>query len=87
MGGVEIHLFNLSQCLLQRGHRVVIVTHAYGGDRVGVRWMTGGLKVYYLPMPEMYNSCTFPTIWTNLPSLRAIFLAEQIQVVHGHQVS
>ena len=28
--------------------QVVVLTHAYG-DCSGVRWMTGGLKVYYAP--------------------------------------
>ena len=44
MGGVESHLFQLSQCLKERGHKVVIVTHSYG-HRVGIRWMTNNLKV------------------------------------------
>jgi len=30
MGGVESHLYQLAQCLLEKGHAVVIVTHAYG---------------------------------------------------------
>lgn len=47
MGGVEEHVFNLSQCLLQRGHKVIVLTHAYG-NRVGIRYMTNGLKVCFL---------------------------------------
>ena len=47
MGGVEEHIFNLSQCLLMRGHKVIVLTHAYG-DRVGIRYMTNGLKVHIL---------------------------------------
>lgn len=49
MGGVESHIYQLSQCLIEKGHKVVIVTHAYG-DRRGVRYLTNGLKVYYLPL-------------------------------------
>jgi phosphatidylinositol glycan class A protein len=44
MGGVEEHIYNLSQCLLERGHKVVVITHSYG-ERKGVRWMANGLKV------------------------------------------
>ena len=44
MGGVEEHIFNLSQCLMGRGHKVVVLTHSYG-DRIGIRYMTNGLKV------------------------------------------
>ncbi|XP_033355358.1 N-acetylglucosaminyl-phosphatidylinositol biosynthetic protein isoform X3 [Bombus vosnesenskii] len=45
MGGVEEHIFNLSQCLMELGHKVVVLTHSYG-DRIGVRYMTNGLKIY-----------------------------------------
>jgi phosphatidylinositol glycan class A protein len=47
MGGVEEHIFNLSQCLIRRGHKVIIMTHSYG-ERVGIRYMTNGLKVWIL---------------------------------------
>ena len=46
-GGVESHIYQLSQCLLARGHKVVVLTHAYG-DRCGVRYLTNGLKVLLL---------------------------------------
>jgi phosphatidylinositol glycan class A protein len=42
-GGVESHIYQLSQCLLARGHKVVVLTHAYG-ERTGVRHLTNGLK-------------------------------------------
>jgi len=44
LGGVEMHIWSLSQCLLRRGHRVVVITHCYD-NRKGVRYMTNGLKV------------------------------------------
>lgn len=44
LGGIESHIFALSLCLIKLGHKVVVVTHSYG-DRVGVRYMTNGLKV------------------------------------------
>ena len=44
LGGVESHIFILSQCLLKLGHKVIVVTHSYG-NRVGIRYMTNGLKV------------------------------------------
>jgi len=44
VGGVESHVYNLSQCLMDAGHHVVIMTHAYG-SRTGVRYLTNGLKV------------------------------------------
>lgn len=35
--GVEMHIWSLAQCLLQRGHKVIVVTHAYD-DRKCVRF-------------------------------------------------
>ncbi|KAJ3634426.1 hypothetical protein Zmor_019092 [Zophobas morio] len=83
MGGVESHIFHLSQCLLKLGHKVCVVTHAYG-DRCGVRYLSNGLKVYYLPIPVLYQQASLPTIFTSLPLLRYIFIREKITIVHGH---
>ena len=60
-GGVENHIWSLSQHLIRRGHQVILITHAYG-DRTGVRYMgpldategrDGTLKVYYCPIIPM----------------------------------
>lgn len=83
MGGVEEHIFNLSQCLLARGHNVIVITHSYG-DRKGIRYMTNGLKVYYVPIKVFYNQVVLPTMICNIPLLRYILLREQIDIVHGH---
>ncbi|XP_037028877.1 phosphatidylinositol N-acetylglucosaminyltransferase subunit A isoform X2 [Bradysia coprophila] len=83
MGGVEEHIFNLSQCLIDRGHKVVVITHLYG-DRKGIRYMTNGLKVYYLPIKVCYNQCIVPTMVCNVPLLRNVLIREQIDIVHGH---
>ena len=83
VGGVESHIYNLSQCLLERGHKVIVVTHYYE-DRVGIRYMTNMLKVYYLPIVPFYNKSILPTIFCSLPYLRRIFLTERVNIVHGH---
>lgn len=54
MGGVESHIYQLSQCLIEKGHKVVIATHVYG-DRRGIRYLTNGLKVYYLPLQVCFT--------------------------------
>lgn len=82
-GGVEEHIFNLSQCLISAGHKVIVMTHCYG-DRVGIRYMTSGLKVYYLPIQTFYNQCILPTVICSLPLIRYIFIREQTTIVHGH---
>lgn len=83
MGGVESHIYQLSQCLIEKGHKVVIVTHAYG-RRKGVRYLTSGLKVYYLPLQVMYNQSTATTCYLSLPLLRCVFVRERITIVHAH---
>lgn len=83
MGGVESHIYQLSQCLIEKGHKVVIATHAYG-KRKGVRYLTNGLKVYYLPLQVMYNQSTATTCFHSLPLLRCVFVREGITVVHAH---
>jgi len=84
MGGVEMHIWYLAQCLMQRGHKVIVVTHAYG-DRQGVRYMTNGLKVYYLPLSVFYDQVTLPTLHAFFPLFRDILVRENISLVHGHQ--
>lgn len=43
-GGVETHIYFLGACLLKLGHKVVVLTHAYGKRR-GIRYLSNGLKV------------------------------------------
>ncbi|CAI5942364.1 unnamed protein product, partial [Closterium sp. NIES-64] len=85
-GGVESHIYLLAQCLLQRGHKVVVLTHAYG-DRVGVRYLTNGLKVYYAPRRAVWLQATPPSPLPclSLPLFRAIVVRERIAIVHAHQ--
>lgn len=83
VGGVESHIYQLSQCLIACGHKVVVVTHAYN-DRTGVRYMSNGLKVYYLPLAIVYSQCILPSIISTFPLLRQILLRERINIVHAH---
>ncbi|KAI8615936.1 hypothetical protein BC830DRAFT_1120204 [Chytriomyces sp. MP71] len=84
VGGVESHLFFLSQELAARGHKVVIVTHAYGA-RVGVRHLTCGAKCYYVPHWRVWDQVSLPTLYAFFPIFRNIVLRERIDIVHGHQ--
>ncbi|KAK0634378.1 hypothetical protein B0T17DRAFT_611402 [Bombardia bombarda] len=82
-GGVESHIYQLSTKLMDRGHKVIIITHAYKG-RTGVRYLTNGLKVYHVPFFVIYRSTTFPTVFSFFPLFRNIVLRERIDIVHGH---
>ncbi|ORY13818.1 phosphatidylinositol:UDP-GlcNAc transferase PIG-A [Clohesyomyces aquaticus] len=82
-GGVESHMYQLSSKLIDRGHKVIIITHAYTG-RTGVRYLTNGLKVYHVPFFVIYRETTFPTVFSFFPIFRNIVIREQIEIVHGH---
>ena len=94
LGGVEMHLWSLSQNLLRLGHKVIVVTHSYN-NRVGVRYMTNGLKVYYMPLPFIEDFFPFlknstdqlsmPSFQAWLPLFRNILIRENISIVHAHQ--
>lgn len=88
-GGVEIHVYNVAQCLIRRGHKVIVITRAYG-NRNGVRYATNGLKVYYLPFVGVKlppGTVTLPTIFGVMPLLRSVLIREGITIVHGHQTT
>ena len=88
LGGVEMHIWSLAQCLLRRGHKVIVLTHAYApGGRAGIRHMTNGLKVYYAPLMIMADQCALPLIFGLFPMLRDILIRERIDIIHGHQAT
>lgn len=60
------------------------MTHAYG-NRSGVRYVTNGLKVYYVPWRPFLMQNTLPTLSLTFPIVRTIIIREKISVVHGHQ--
>eukprot|EP00924_Labyrinthula_sp_SR-Ha-C_P009261 maker-scaffold_2-snap-gene-18.0-mRNA-1 protein AED:0.02 eAED:0.02 QI:92/1/1/1/1/1/3/45/491 len=94
VGGVEMHIWSLAQCLLRLGHHVIILTHAYrekqfntknkSSWRKGLFYMTNYLKVYYLPLKSFLEDNTYPTFFCLFPLFRKIMLEEDIQIVHGH---
>lgn len=83
-GGVEAHIWHLSRCLVELGHKVVVVTHAYGNRR-GIRFMPNNIKVYYLPYP-LYpkQNVIWPLLFNTFAYVRQILVRERINIVHGH---
>ena len=64
--------------------QVIVITHSHPPDRVGVRWLIPGLKVYHIPFPTLVSSATLPNFLTFLPYLRTIILRERITIIHSH---
>lgn len=80
-----MHIYNLAQCLIDRGHKVIVLTSTYNNERVGVRYLTNGLKVYHLPTTVLYSQTSMPDVFFEMiPIFRYIFIREQIEVLHGH---
>ena len=100
VGGVENHIYMLGASLIRKGHKVasfiaqpylpsdspqvIVITHGHPPDRVGVRWLVPGLKVYHIPFPTLVSSATLPNFLTSLPYLRTIILRERITLIHSH---
>lgn len=81
-----MHLWSLATQLLRLGHYVIVITHAYG-NRQGVRYLPGPLKVYYCPIVPMVDQDALPTFTATFPLMRSIWIREQIDVVHAHQAT
>ncbi|KAK5632556.1 hypothetical protein RRF57_008270 [Xylaria bambusicola] len=82
-GGVESHIYQLATKLIDRGHKVIVITHAYE-SRKGVRYLTNGVKVFHVPFAVIYRSTSFPTVFSFFPLFRNIMIRERIEIVHGH---
>lgn len=82
-GGVETHIYQLAQCLLQRGHSVIILTHSYR-DRIGIRYLTNRLKVIHLPLWTVYCESCLPTLFCPSRLIRNVLIRERVQIVHSH---
>ena len=80
---MEIHIWSLAQCLLRLGHKVIVVTHA-SENRTGVRYMTNGLKVYYVEWAPVWEGNSYPSGYFFFPIIRQILVRERIEIVHGH---
>ena len=84
VGGVETHVYQLAVRMVERGHEVVVLTHAYGG-RTGVRYITDWIKVYYVPRKPIWMEATAPTFFGSARVVRCVILRERITLVHAHQ--
>jgi phosphatidylinositol N-acetylglucosaminyltransferase subunit A len=63
---------------------VIVITHSHAPDRVGVRRLLPGLKVYYIPFVPIASSATLPNFFTFLPYFRTIVLREHVELIHAH---
>ena len=84
VGGVEMHQYQLAQCLMELGHKVIVATKSYN-NRQGIRYLPNGLKVYYLPYRPSLDTVIVPGLILHAPLYRKILIREQIEILHWHQ--
>ena len=86
IGGVETHIWSLAQCLIDAGHKVIVITHNYDkNNRNGIRIMTNGLKVYYVPLVILFDQIKVPSLFSFFILFRNILIRENVSIIHGHQ--
>jgi len=84
-GGVETHSYKLAQCLIELGHKVIMVSSMQNYCREGVRVMANGLKIYHLPLlPIWRGDVGFFAPLNIISVLRQIFIREHVDICHGH---
>lgn len=64
----------------------MVITHAYK-ERVGVRYLSNKLKVFYLPILDFVATNSWPGFYSGMPLMREIFIGERIEIVHSHQTA
>jgi len=88
LGGVEMHMYNVAECLIEMGHKVIVISTNFGGERIGLRVLPNLLKVYHLPLNMMVSGVSWCDAFTlYMPILRHLFIRENIEIVHGHQAT
>ena len=80
-----MHMYSLGYALMERGHKVCVLTGCYKGERTGIRYLNGGMKVYYMPLLVHATQSSIVTFLFGSKLVREIILRESIDVVHCHQ--
>lgn len=83
MGGIETHIVELSLALIERGHKVIGITHKYAQCRPIEH--VGKFKIYYLNIPTFHRNTVFPGFFANFFQIANVLHSEKIDIVHGHQ--
>lgn len=59
----------------------------YFKERIGVRYITNGMKVYHIPLEPFFSQDSFVSLFYFMSILRQITIREKIDIVHGHQAT
>lgn len=66
-----MHMYNVAECLIEMGHKVIVITTHFSGERIGLRVLPNLLKVYHLPLNIMVSGTSWCDAFTlYMPILR-----------------
>lgn len=80
LGGVEIHLREVSALLARMGHTVTIITALYD-QKLQTETQQNGVTIVRLPISDVENK---QAVWSEIKKMRAVFF--EADVVHVHDV-
>lgn len=83
IGGVEKHVFEISQELIKLGHQVTVVTEQYD-KKLKIAEKRNGVKIYRIPVWDMSERSKKWQIWKWLWQHQS--LISQADIVHIHDV-
>lgn len=83
VGGVETHVLELSKRLIQKGHRVSLITEGYD-EALKSKQTYEGIEVYRIPLSDIKEESKKFAIWEWLWLHRK--LIRQADIVHVHDV-
>jgi phosphatidylinositol glycan class A protein len=90
VGGVENHIYSISQCLLKLNHKVIILTQERPSKGAyGIRYIEPGIKVYHIPCRFMNFGVIQPVLLSGALKAfyRNILIREGIDIIHIHSLS
>lgn len=87
VGGVENHIYSISQCLLKQGHQIIVLTQERPSKGAyGIRYICPGIKVYHIPCKFMKFGVIMPVVSGGVLQIlfRDILIREKIDMIHIH---
>lgn len=81
MGGVEVHLHDLCECLKRRGHHIVVLTYAEEGSRYE---SVNGVDVQRVKIPKILLLSRYPSVILLCFMIWFLIRGKRIDLIHVH---
>ena len=66
------------------GCKVTVLTH-HTKNRQGIKIMWNRIKVYFIPLINLYNDTSIPILYGALKIIREICYIKKVDIIHCHQ--